>query len=233
MVKNFITAIIQFIFTPVWVVKQLNRHLKINKWQKALKLEEHQQLFTALYYNVDGYDLSRQARLRQDAIEYTYGEIKFLPFIALLSLVKPDKNTVFYDLGCGIGKAVIACALVYPVKKSVGVEILEELASCAKEKVQLLAEISGSNAFGENIEIIQADFFSIDLLDANLMLINATTFFGPTWDKLGEKLNKLTDLKTVITTSRPLKTCTFEVITTTKIQMSWGVVPAFIHQRKN
>ena len=67
------------------------------------------------------------ARQKQDAIEYVYGEIEFLPFIALLSLDKPDSKTVFYDLGSGIGKAVLACAMVYPVHKSVGVELLPEL----------------------------------------------------------------------------------------------------------
>lgn len=71
-------------------------------------------MFQNLYEDVDGYSISRKARVKMDAFAYTYGEIEFLSFIALLSLVKPNENSVFYDLGSGTGKAVIAAAMVYP-----------------------------------------------------------------------------------------------------------------------
>lgn len=74
-------------------------------------------------------------------MEYAYGEIKFMSFIALLSLTNPDADTVFYDLGSGIGKAVLACSMVFPIRKSVGVELFPELYVDACTRAKDLAKI--------------------------------------------------------------------------------------------
>ena len=64
----------------------------INSWQKSLNVPEHALIFHKLYSTVNGFNLSRKARNRQDALDYIYGEIEFLSFTALLSLTKPDHN---------------------------------------------------------------------------------------------------------------------------------------------
>ncbi|MBL7481633.1 hypothetical protein [Legionella bononiensis] len=232
---SLVILIIVFVLL-VHYFRQKARRSRIQLWQDSLNLTEHAQVFNQLYAEVDGFSLSRQARQNQveDAIEYTYGEIEFFPFVALLSLVNPDCDTVFYDLGCGVGKAVIACGMVYPVRKSVGVEILPELYASACSQVQKLAANPDYRERTEHIQIIKSNILDadLDLREATLIFINSTTFFGTTWEKVNSLLSHLPLIKTVITTSKPLQNSDFTRINSTKLQMSWGVVPVFIHVRK-
>jgi SAM-dependent methyltransferase len=209
------------------------KKLRIKSWQKALNLPQHERVFKDLYKKADGFNLSRLARKnKQDSIDFTYGEIEFLPFIALLSLAKPDKDTVFYDIGSGNGKAVIACAMVYPVHRSVGIELLPALYYSACEQNKRLEATPGYKEKAKAVKFILGDFLSVTMEDATCIFINSSTLFGLTWEKLCEVLNKLPHLKTVITTSKPLISDIFLPITDTHIQMSWGVVQVYIHQRK-
>lgn len=237
--------IIEFLHTKIGIVyffllitllllslRQIKKNWRIKRWQRSLNLQQHSLVFHQLYKDVDGFKLSRQARHQHDALEYVYGEIEFLPFIALLSLAKPNNDTVFYDLGCGTGKAVFACALVYPVKKSVGVELLPQLYFSACNQIKKLDKIKDHGIKTKKIEFIQGDFLEVNLNEATFIFINSTGLFSPTWEALCSRLNKLPNLNTVITTSKPLLSTDFSMIISTKIQMSWGVVLAYIHHRK-
>jgi hypothetical protein len=210
----------------------LRKQIRIKRWQNSLKLQEHSQAFYLLYQNVDGFILSHQARQKQDAVEYVYGEIEFFSFIALLSLAQPNTTTVFYDLGSGIGKAVLACAMVYPVHKSVGVEFLPELYNSACTQTKKLIKIPNYTDAAKKIEFILGNFLEVSLQDATFIFINATTFIGSIWENLCSRLDSLPQLITVITTGKALISHNFLVIKSTKLQMSWGVVYAYIHIRK-
>ncbi|KGP62338.1 methyltransferase [Legionella norrlandica] len=214
-------------------VQKARKKIHIKQWQKSLNLTHHAQVFEQLYFDTNGFLLSQRARENKDAIDYVYGEIEFLPFIALLSLTHIDSNTVFYDLGSGTGKAVIACGMVYPVRKSVGIELFPELHQKACEQLKKLATIEGYIEQSRKISFILGDFLTVDLSEATLLFINSTTLFGPTWEKLSARLDELPHLKTVITTSKALLPGHFKLISRTRVQMSWGVVFAFIHVRKN
>jgi len=216
----------------VLLYSHLRKKIHIKRWKKSLKLQEHAQVFHSLYQDVDGFMLSCQARQQQDAVEYVYGEINFLSFIALLSLVKPDHNTAFYDLGSGVGKAVLACAMVYPVQKSVGIEFLPELHKSACKQSQKLTSLQDYANTANKIEFILGDFLETDLHDATLIFINATTFIGSIWERLCSRLDELPQLVTVISTSKALISNNFFVAKSTRIQMSWGVVYAYIQVRK-
>ena len=45
--------------------------------------------------------------------EHGYGEIDFMKFIPLLEALEPRKGDVFWDLGCGSGRALVVAALVF------------------------------------------------------------------------------------------------------------------------
>ena len=148
-----------------------------------------------------------------------------------LFLVKPDKHTVFYDLGSGIGTAVLACAMVYPVKKSVGIEyfsILHDTAVCQKQRLGQHPDYDHTETV---IDFIHANFLHVPMNDATLIFINSTAYFGETWEKLNKQLEDMPDLITVITLSKPLCCSGFVVTQTTRINVSWGDVQAYIHQR--
>jgi SAM-dependent methyltransferase len=209
-----------------------SKRSNIRRWHKSLHLQDHEEIFQQIYGDANGYLLSQHARQKHNAMEYTYGEIKFLSFIALLSLTKPDENTVFYDLGSGIGKAVLACSMVFPVRKSVGVELFPELYFDACKRARLLASIKNYSTQEKKIEFILGDFLEVNFEDATLIFINSTAFFGPTWEKLCARLDLSLYLNTVITTSKALLCDNFSLIRRTQVEMSWGVVFAYIHTRK-
>ncbi|HAT8179767.1 TPA: methyltransferase [Legionella pneumophila] len=231
--KEFFLCVILFLIIFWLCFHKTRKELHIKRWQKKLNLKHHAQAFQHLYSNINGFMISREARKNQDAIEYVYGEIEFLPFIALLSMVNIDHNTVFYDLGSGTGKAVVACAMVYPVYKSIGVELFPKLHQCACERLQELATMEGYTENSKKISFILGDFLTVDLSEATLIFINSSTFFGSTWEALNTRLNNLPQLSTVITTSKTLSSSRFKLVTRAKIQMSWGVVFAFIHTKEN
>lgn len=208
------------------------KQFHIKQWKKSLCLEEHSKVFLSVYQETNGFFLSQKARQKQDALDYVYGEIEFVSFSALLSLVGPDEQTIFYDLGCGIGKAVLACAMVYPIEKSVGVEVFSELYFAACNQIKALEGIEEYHELSKKIEFIHGDFFEVNLDEATLIFINATALFNPAWQKLCARIDKLPHLVSVITTSKALCCVNFSVIKKTHVEMSWGVVRAFVHTRK-
>lgn len=220
------------IFVIIFLIRQQSKHWRVKRWQKSLQLSQHAANFHALYATMNGFSLSREARKRQDTLDYIYGEIEFTSFIALMSLVRPNSTTIFYDLGSGIGTAVLACAMVYPVKKSIGVELLPALHHGANYQKAQLATLRGYKKVAEKINFIRGDFLSVNFDDATLVFVNSTTLFGKTWEQLSKRLEMSPQLLTVITTSKPLNSCEFTITNQTKVQMSWGIVDAYIHVRK-
>jgi precorrin-6B methylase 2 len=85
----------------------------------------------------------------------------------MLDMAHPAKGEILYDLGCGDGRIVMMAARDYLVK-AVGVEIREDLASTAQ------GEIKKSNLEGK-AEIIQANFFDVDLSKADVVALYLTT----------------------------------------------------------
>lgn len=175
--------------------------------------------------------MSREARAEHDAIEYTYGEIDFIPFIALLSLTKPDEQTIFYDLGSGTGKAVLACAMVFNVQKSCGIEIFPQLHHAALMQQQRLLELPDYKMKAAHIDFINMDFLQTGISDATLIFINTTALFGETWLALNNYLKHVKIYTTIITTSKKLLSDDFVVKRITTVQMSWGLVDAYIQER--
>lgn len=225
-----VAGLILVLFFPYLYKKRKNK--VIAAWEKSLQVPKHRALFLKLYARSNGFLLSQQARSGRDAIDYVYGEIEFTSFIALLSLARPDKKTVFFDLGSGTGKAVLACSMVYPVKESIGVEIFPGLYQESCQQKLGLAQHSAYIECARRIRFILGDFLKVNLDDATLIFINATALFNPTWGKLVARLEQTTHLSKVITTSKPLPSTDFTVVKSTYVSMSWGVVRAFIHERQ-
>lgn len=81
-----------------------------------------------------------------DDYSLTYQEIDYVPFTELLRESGAVDGQIFYDLGCGSGKAVVAAALSgIRFVKCVGVEILPTLAYCASEVVNCILQSTHSH----------------------------------------------------------------------------------------
>lgn len=101
-----------------------------------------------------------------------YGEVTKNGTNSIVSKFKDyfNKDTVFYDLGSGLGKMVIHIGLEYGVKKSVGIEYSKERHNGAiylKEKY--VKDLS-------NIELICGDVLKNNLSDATVIYMDNTVF---------------------------------------------------------
>jgi precorrin-6B methylase 2 len=226
-----------FILAFICIIGLLNhrfayfRHLKQWRWRKQLNIDRHQRRFQQLYQNVNGFQLSKQARQKGDAFEYTYGEIEFLPFIALLTLIPIDKNTIFYDLGSGSGKAVIAAAMVFEMKKCCGIEIFTELHETANQQLEKLQNTRYYQTQTEDIHFLQNNFLNVPLNEATVIFINSTAFFGKHWENINDCFDGLIQCEYIISTSKALCSNSYQIIRKTRMAVSWGDVQVFIHKR--
>lgn len=210
----------------------LRRRRRVYRWRKRLQLNLHQADFNLLYSDVDGFALSKQARAQQDSMEYVYGEIEFESFIALLSICPITPQTVFYDLGSGVGKAVIACAMVFNLQAYRGIELFEELHQVAKRRAALLQKIPRYQDKALHIAFKQGDIWQEPFSDATLIFVNATAFFGERWTQLSHHIGQVKPGSLVISTSKALDSDLFEPISEKPLRMSWGVVKAYIQRRR-
>lgn len=205
---------------------------KIWRWKTRLRLNQHLKALNLVGQNINGFCLSKQARLQSDALEYVYGEINLVSFAALLSLTRPCQDSVFYDLGSGIGKTVLLCAMLFPIKKSCGIELLTPLHQAALLQHQRLSENENYRKNLQHVTYLQGNFLDIDLNDATIIYINATAYFGETWVMLNHKLDQLHQCCTIVTTTKQLTTSAYQLTRITQVQMSWGIVKAFIYTRR-
>ncbi len=223
----YITVITLFIFS----LYRWQNLYKIWRWKRKIGLNQHLKALNLINRDFNGFHISKQARLQSDSLEYVYGEIELISFAALISLCAPSKSSVFYDLGSGIGKTVLFCAMIFPIKKSCGIELLEPLHQAALTQYQHLCK---NENYRENLQCVtyhQGNFLDMDLSDATIIYINATAYFGETWHLLNSKLEQLSQNPIIITTSKQLTTEAYELIRITRVQMSWGIVKAFIYKR--
>ncbi len=205
--------------------------IRYARWQRQLDLPKHAVIFKALYQPINGFLLSKRARVHQDAFDYFYGEIDFHSFIALLFLTHLNRETIFYDLGSGTGKAVLASAMVFDVKRSIGIELFKELHEAAKLQQEKLKNHSEYKGKAARITFLNEDFLAADFSDATLIFINATSFIGPTWQRLCKRLERVKTNTRVITTSKQLQATHFSLESTHPVRMSWGIVQAYIYRR--
>src|SRR5580658_1272591 len=106
---------------PYFAKKDLNRKLVNHPDYKRIKRIELE--LESFYSKINpAYHSRRDIRrlgikklgIKKD--DFIYGEIEFLSFYIILEKTKPEPQEIFYDLGCGAGKAVFAAALFFSFK---------------------------------------------------------------------------------------------------------------------
>jgi hypothetical protein len=102
----------------------------------------------------------------------TYGEVTQISTNGIVDEFKDyfNEDTVFYDLGCGIGKMVAHIGLQYNPKKSCGIEL-------SKERIQGAFDIKEKYCKEmENISFINESFFNCDVSDATVVYCDNTMY---------------------------------------------------------
>jgi len=122
---------------------------------------------------------------------FTYGEVTYLGMLELLGAcgwgVDRGAGGVFYDLGCGSGKAVIAAALsgnldgTFSFSRCAGVELLPSLVACAQTAVSRFQEKVNGDCLGlsgppPEMLIWHGDVAACSLEAADVVFVSSVCF---------------------------------------------------------
>jgi len=186
-------------------------------------------LFNSLYAQTNGYEISTAARRKSggDTSKLLYGELPFQSWKEIAEHANPKKDGVFFDLGSGTGRVVIASHLLFDFKKTIGVELLEGLHDKALEMKKIFDESIkpqiGKDLVGRELQLIKGDIFRTDLREADFVFMNHPFKDGDHFLELEEKfLNELKPGTKIVTIIRALKNPAFKKIDSKTYKFSWG-----------
>ena len=111
-------------------------------------------LYRDVYRDVDGTGLSlrERSRLSLDDNNFSYGEIEYLSFQQLLVDAGAGDGQVLYDLGSGVGRAVVAAALSgIRFLRCVGIEALPALHDCAHDIIEEIQRCMSMRGTGNSL----------------------------------------------------------------------------------
>lgn len=199
------------------------------RWQRSQRIRKFTQAMQALYALQQGAVISLQARQRRQlqSTEFVYGEIETLSFAALLQRLPIAPGSVFYDLGSGTGKAVVAAAMLYPKINSVGIEIIPELQIASLRVSSKLPEQQRQRIQFICADIKQYPFYE----DADIVFMNATGFFAQSWQAMVGLLAKTRRGTRIIVSSKRLPPSHFKLLYQADICMSWGFCGVRIYEK--
>jgi precorrin-6B methylase 2 len=204
------------------IKQKLRRSLQGSPEFKTIKKMEG--VVKQLYNNSEAYVLSRKAckKLGVKGNDFVYGEIEFLSFCAILQRVNPKQSDVFYDLGCGSGKAVLTAALCFKFSKAVGVELLPELYHLANKQLKKVRDLGADIKQLDCVQFLNNDYLNCNFSEATILFINATCINEQNWNDLLKKIAKLPIGSRVVITSKQIQDVQFKLLSASKEQMSWG-----------
>lgn len=202
--------------------------------------EEIKPVYSKIFSGINGYGISlleKEKRQDKEAIfrNILYGEVS-LELLYALYVLPPvneylDKVKVFYDLGSGIGNAVISSYLTGAFEKCVGVELLDSLYESSliaqKRLIQLDKMADG------RVHFIHDNIMNVDFSDADIVL-----FCCPTKDEnlrfaIEEKFLSLKSGAVILSLIHKFKNDKdFEVLNVKMVKVAWGDTPLIVYKRK-
>lgn len=214
-------------------------------------LTRPEDVFSALYSHYTSeqtYSISLQERkyINADktnplykANSLTYGEINdvqclrhvfgYLEEHQLMS--RESRESVFYDLGSGSGRVVIAAALLFPFARCCGIEILTSLhgiAEMIKDEYQRFFASPVIEVYHGSI----TDLALKDWTDGDIIYVNSVCFSNELFAETAQHASKMKIGSIMITLAQPLpKSSGFKLLHETREQMSWGEADFLIQQK--
>lgn len=186
-------------------------------------------LFNHLYGHINGYGVSNAARAKsgQNTEKLLYGELPFETWQQIVERAAPKSDGIFFDLGSGTGRIIMASYLLFNFKKSIGIELLEGLHSKALEVKDDFDKVIKPQVekyiFGRELTFINDDIFQTDLREADFIFMNHPFKEGDNFARLEEKfLNELKPGTKIVTTIRALQNPRFKSLGSATYKFSWG-----------
>mmetsp|Transcript_31203 Transcript_31203/g.58083 ORF Transcript_31203/g.58083 Transcript_31203/m.58083 type:complete len:263 (+) Transcript_31203:87-875(+) len=242
-------------FEPKTRAEEQKLAARINSSHVQAVSSSYEFIFDAFPINF-GKELSKKERSAKKlyASSLIYGEIDFDTFgMAIQKIIdiygKPGVGTsgeegklqkrggMFFDLGSGVGKAVIAAALVHNFDVCTGIEILEELHKGA-EDVRTVYETKAKHELDRAFDTV-VDMRCGDMLDlsfknwtyGDVVFMNSTCFDDELMLKLAHLAVGMRKGTFVITTTQKLPSPDFEICEYEMHEMSWGTATIYIQQK--
>lgn len=226
---------------------------------RAAAAAAFERLFVALPL-ADGYRLSAaetEARALpkvSDSLDLTYGDVRFDALSRALAAAAPAEGGVFYDLGSGTGRGVLAAALQFPLARAVGVEYLAALheaalgPAAAYEALRAELPSVGPGARGglcpdrmaARVELLCSDLFAVEVGQADVVFACCVTWGEGIMARLAAKLAaELAEGARVVTVGRTMPpvvdlgrrgAVTFEEVWRAFEPLEWGSEAFVVHR---
>ena len=195
-------------------------------------------LHDLLYTDIHGYSLSSSGRSKvgreADPI-LTYGEVTPESVQYMMEMTNPQPGEVFYDLGCGTGKAVVFAAFLAPLKRATGIDIIEDLWQSASQTAQRYHnEVKPHHPEKQDQEVnfLFGDMFEHDTSDGDIFFTHCTCFDDAMMDRISKKLEACKSGTRVITVTKGLTSPEFDLLHTTPFRLGWGEATLCFYRRK-
>jgi hypothetical protein len=171
--------------------------------------------FKSVFSAIDSQNLSHKDRESLGLtynLEFTYGEVEFLSYAKMLSFVEPGPGEVFWDLGSGVGKSLVAAGLAYPFLRIRGIEYLPTLYEVCRTVCEQF----------HTIQTVHGDIRNIDWQDADIVYMSSVCFLDSLLEDIKAKTKEL-KVGAKILTLREFPECsTLELKSVFRLKMSWG-----------
>ena len=167
--------------------------------------------------------------------EFVYGEIlenTFLPFLNSLfrefGATETADSGIFYDLGCGAGKAaLLAACSEWQFQKSIGVELLSELLQLGVSIRDIVRDNLMVRSEMEKVSFECEDLHSFRPgADARVIYVAATMFGPDLLRSIRRNLEGISDEALIVTIKNRLPDV--EVLKVVELICSWGVSKAYV-----
>ena len=166
-----------------------------------------------------------------------YGEVLFHTLNEIFEKTREkyglEQGGIFYDLGSGIGKAVVSAAILHDFSTCIGIEILPELYNlslCLQQKyLKHKNKYTYLRDSTNDVRFINDDMFNYNWTDATCFFANSTCFDEDLIKKISNYPVK-SGTVCISTTKRMLKS-SWQLLETCHKDMSWGKATVYIHKK--
>jgi len=177
---------------------------------------------------------------------FTYGEVGELSLLRMLDIaqrlhVNGGSRGLFFDLGCGVGKAIILAALhSIGFSRCIGVELLPGLFALADDLGNRFRAACATNDMRASeiadVAFVEGDLMNVDLNGAALVLVNAGSWQEPALSRLRQHLiDNMPDRCILATIRRPVALQDSQGLVALEevhLPMSWGLAPVYFAERR-
>lgn len=202
--------------------------------------EEIKPIYDEIFKNINGYGISlleKQQREKNEAIfrDVLYGEVSLELLYALYVLPPINKYLsnakIFYDLGSGIGNAVITSYLTGIFDKCIGVELLDTLYKTSLTVKKRLVKFDKKAE--KSVNFIHGNILNVNFSDADIILFCCPTKDENIREKIEEKFKNLKSGTIIMSLIHKFKNeKDFELLNAKLVRVAWGETPLMIYIRK-